>query len=210
VFLLAKRHSGPADKLDQTRKKHSVPCVCFFANFFFCDYLRTDCSAVIASLLGIQAAYFLRSERVIRNAHQRIAAGKKRFMFVEKLSKRCCNQFRVLYNYSELRCPELRRSITSRIDGPCARSKVECEGRFVSVVEFGSQSLLLRTKETATTMVFGFLEDTSVAKKKAGATKKKVAKKKAAKKAAPKKAATKKKVAKKKAAVKKTATKTPS
>ncbi len=59
--------------------------------------------------------------------------------------------------------------------------------------------------------VFGFLEDISVAKKKAGATKKKVAKKKAAKKAAaPKKAATKKKVAKKKAAVKKTTTKTPS
>jgi hypothetical protein len=54
-----------------------------------------------------------------------------------------------------------------------------------------------------------FLEDVSVAKKKAGATKKKVAKKKAAKKAAPKKAATKKKVAKKKAA-NKTATKTPS
>jgi hypothetical protein len=57
---------------------------------------------------------------------------------------------------------------------------------------------------------FRFLEDTIVAKKKAGATKKKVAKKKAAKKAAPKKAATKKKVAKKKAAVKKTTTKTPS
>ena len=56
---------------------------------------------------------------------------------------------------------------------------------------------------------FDISEDISVAKKKAGATKKKVAKKKAAKKAAPKKAATKKKVAKKKAA-KKPATKTPS
>lgn len=70
---------------------------------------------------------------------------------------------------------------------------------------------LLRTEETAATKTFlVFLEDVSVAKKKAGATKKKVAKKKAAKKAAPKKAATKKKVAKKKAAVKKTTTKTPS
>ena len=56
---------------------------------------------------------------------------------------------------------------------------------------------------------FRFSEDISVAKKKAVATKKKVAKKAAKKTAAPKKAATKKKVAKKKAA-KKTSTKSPS
>ena len=30
---------------------------------------------------------------------------KNRFMFVEKLSKRCCIQVRVLYNYLELWCP---------------------------------------------------------------------------------------------------------
>ena len=56
---------------------------------------------------------------------------------------------------------------------------------------------------------FPISEDVSVAKKKAVATKKKVAKKAAKKAAAPKKAATKKKVAKKKAA-KKTTTKSPS
>lgn len=103
--------------------------------------------------------------------------------------------------------------------GHTTRSKVCGEGRFVSVVGFDPLSLLLRTKGVATIIMFGLLEDTTVAKKKAGATKvatkkvatKKVAKKKAAKKvAAPKKAATKKKVAKKKAAVKKTTTKTPS
>lgn len=66
-------------------------------------------------------------------------------------------------------------------------------------------------RRTVATKKFRFSEDLSVAKKKAGATKKKVAKKKAAKKAAaPKKAATKKKVAKKKAAAKKTSTKSPS
>ena len=59
-------------------------------------------------------------------------------------------------------------------------------------------SLLLRTKGVATIIMFGLLEDTTVAKKKAGATK-----------VATKKVAT-KKVAKKKAAVKKTTTKTPS
>ncbi len=103
--------------------------------------------------------------------------------------------------------------------GHTTRSKVCGEGRFVSVVGFDPLCLLLRTKGVATIIMFGLLEDTTVAKKKAGATKvatkkvatKKVAKKKAAKKAAaPKKAATKKKVAKKKAAVKKTTTKTPS
>lgn len=89
-----------------------------------------------------------------------------------------------------------------------------CDGRFVSVVEFRSRVCCFGRVDPATASFSVFLEDVSVAKKKAApaktATKKKVAKKKAAKKAAaPKKAATKKKVAKKKAA-KKTTTKSPS
>ena len=69
--------------------------------------------------------------------------------------------------------------------------------------------LLLLMIDQCGNQLFRFSEDVSVAKKKAGATKKKVAKKAAKKTAAPKKAATKKKVAKKKAA-KKTSTKSPS
>lgn len=97
------------------------------------------------------------------------------------------------------------------VTGQEARSTALLRRTFCIGCRYQITNLLLRIGDSATTKVWIFLEDVSVAKKKAGATKKKVAKKKAAKKAAaPKKAATKKKVAKKKAAAKKTTTKTPS
>jgi hypothetical protein len=95
---MRKRTQATRDRTKKTKKKY-----CDL--FTFANNLPANSSGLLLCLRTPLEALVECFSIDAQRADKPQSPEKNRFMFVEKLSKTCCIQVRVLYNYSDLWCP---------------------------------------------------------------------------------------------------------